>query len=410
MKSSRKVIAISVAMAAVMSGMVRGNTWRGDELRRKWREAAWKYGPFRLQPSFVLSNAGYDSNVYYGAAADPVRDYTITAGPGLTVYLPVKKKLVFTAYDSPQYIYYFRTARERTWNNYFSSQAHLILNKFYISVGGGYSDARERWNTEIDLRPRRKEESLQGSVLWQASIKTSFSLAWRRARYRYENLEFEIFNIRDELNRDEDYWNFTGYYQLTYRTRLFGEAEYGRFEFKNPGSFRDSESYGVYGGLEFSPTGRIRGRVHLGYKYFNSRAGLKPDFRGIVGDTNISVRLLRRLNLRAHYKRDVQFSLWYDNTFFLESRAGGGASFYVYKKKIRLDYDFSLGRNRYPHVPSGGRGKREDDYTLHTIGVYFRVKNAMGIGLTLSRWIRDSNLDWEDDKRDFVGANLTYDF
>ena len=43
--------------------------------------------------------------------------------------------------------------------------AQLSLKNVFFSVEGLYSDARERWNTEIDIRPRRKEEGFGGSML-----------------------------------------------------------------------------------------------------------------------------------------------------------------------------------------------------------------------------------------------------
>jgi hypothetical protein len=425
-KSIRSVLIIILIILAC--SQIQGNTWKGEELKRLWKEAAWKVGPFRVQPMIMLTNAGYDSNVY-GSPYDPVKDYTFTAGPGFYVYLPLKKKMLFALYESPQYVYFFETSRERTWNNYLRGDMHFLFNKILISVGGGTSDARERWNTEIDIRPRRKEESVRGEVLWQASKKTSFSLGYRRAKYDYENLEYEMFRIGEQLNREENYTNFVAYYQLTARTRFFCDAEYGFFDFENPLNFRDSQSYGVYSGFEFSPFGKIRGRIRLGYKFFDSKSPERQDYKGIVGDTSVQVRLLRPLSVRGQYRRDVQFSLWYDNTFFLENRVGGGASLYVHKK-IRLDYDYSRGRNTYPqqlrlprfagndnvnvagndNVSDDAWPKREDNYLIHSVGVYFRLKKNVGIGVTANWWHRDSNLEWENDKRMFIGVNLTYDF
>ena len=61
----------------------------------------------------------------------------------------------------------------------------------------------------------------------------------------------------------------------------------------------------------------------------------------------------------------------------------------------------------------GGGGpdeKRLDDFTIHSGGVYFRIRKTVALGFIASWWARDSNLDAEDDKRTFFGVNLTYDF
>ena len=403
-----KILVLSLIVCAAIAAHAKASTWKGKELRRRMMEAVWKVGPFRMQPVLHLTNAGYDTNVY-NSPADPIKDYTLTAGPGLTAYLRLRNKLVLSAYASPQYVYYYKTARERTWNFYGRADVNFLFNKFFITAGMGYSEARERWNTEIDIRPRRKEESVFGEVLWQMLRKTSLGFNYSRARYDYENLFFEEFNIRELLNREEEYFDFLAYYELTPRVKFFVDYERGAFDFADPASLRDSKSDGVYAGFEFSPFGRVRGRVKLGYKRFDAIKASWQDFKGLVGDTDISVKLTRVLSVRGSYRQDVRFSLWYDNAYFLESRAGAGASIYLFKK-IRLDYDYSLGRNSYPGGRLSTAGRREDIFIIHSAGLYFRLKEDIAIGIVASRWNRDSNFDWEDDTRDFVGLNLTYDF
>jgi hypothetical protein len=389
-----------------------GKTWMGAALELAIRQAAWKFGPFRIQPALNLRDAGYDSNLYYGYAGEPVKDYSVTAGPEFTIYLPMKKKLVLSFYGSPQYVYYRKTKQERTWNYYLSGQANVVLNRFFITVGGGGSDARQRWNTEVDIRPRRKAWNAEASVLWQATKKASFFARFARQNYDFENLDYERFNIRDQLNRTEDRFNFTGYYQVSYRVRGFMNVEYGRFDFLSSAGFKDSRSLGVFGGFEFSPLGIVRGRVNLGYKVFDSAVSGRRLFQGLVGDTAVSVRLLRFLSVRGSYRRDVEFSVWYDSTYFTENIYGGGLSLYVHRK-VRLDYDYRLGRNRYPEAATaGGAGyvKRNDDYRIHSLALYFRLKKNIGLGIVASFWNRDSNLAYEIDERKFIGLNLTYDF
>jgi hypothetical protein len=384
-----------------------GKTWLGRDLEWQIKNAGLNLGPFRVRTVFMLSNAGYDSNVYYGATNEPVKDLTFTAGPAFYIYLPIKKKIIFSIYESPQYIYFKETERERTWNNYLNGQVHFVFNRFVATFGIGRSEAKERWNTEIDIRVLRKEESLQGSFLWQIAKKTSLNLSYRMARYDYGESDLEGFSFADKLNREETYFNFTGYREISSRTRLFLDAEYGFFDFVNPSTLKNSKSYGGYGGFEFSPFGKIGGRVKIGYKYFDSLWPQRKDYRGIVGDSSVSVRVMRALTARASYRRDVQFSVWYDNTYFLESRYGVGGSVYMFRN-IRLDYDYNRGRNEYPQELEVQ--KRRDDYDIHAVGIYLRLRKDVAFGVIASRWVRDSNLDWEDDNRDFVGINLTYDF
>lgn len=409
----RRVLAALIILLMTGLSVSFAETWRGVELERKWRTAAWHFGPFRIQPSLVISNAGVDSNVLY-SPTDPIKDFTITAGPAATLYIPIHRKFVLSLYGSPQYVWYSKTDRERTWNYYFNGAAQLSLKNVFFSLEGTYSDARERWSTEIDIRPRRKEEGLGGSALVKTSRKTSFSLAYRTVKYNYESVDDASgFNFRERLNRRESYANFSLFYQATTERRFFLDFEYGQyeFEFATQAALGNARSGAAYAGLEFSRLGRrVRGRIRVGYKKFDVRAVDGPDYEGVVGDSQLWIRLAKPFVIRGSYLRDVRFSLWYANPYFIESRPGVGVSLYPLRF-LRLDYDYSMGRNRYPEVGGGGPDvKRLDDYTIHSAGIYVRIKKSVALGFIASWWARNSNLVAEDDKRTFFGLNLTYDF
>jgi hypothetical protein len=406
------ILAMVLLITSVSSSFA--ETWKGKELEEQYKKAAIKLGPLRIQPAIVLSNAGVDSNIYYDPT-NPIRDFTLTAGPALNVYLPIYRKLIISAYGSPQYVYYVKTARERTWNYFFTGSAALNLKRVFLSLDWKYSDAREHWNTEIDIRPRCKEDDLIGSFLVQTSYRTSLAISYREVKYDYENIALDNFNVQEQLNRKERYVDLSAYYQATSRTKLFLDFEYGKynFDFADTAALKDSQSRAAYAGVEFSPTGRIRGKIRVGYKEFDIDNPEGIDYRGLVWDSQVSVRVARPLVLRASYVRDVTFSLWYNNAYYLADTPGVGASVYLLKF-LRLDYDFTLGRDRYPEEEPGSDGgpniKRLDDFYTHSVGLYFRIWKKTAIGVIASHWQRISNLVAENNKQYFYGLNLTYDF
>lgn len=414
MKKAEVVLSV-VIMASLSAAPLHAQTrtWRGRELEEKWRTAAWHVGPLRLQPLLVISKAGVDSNIYY-SPQNPVKDFTLTAGPAVNAWLPLGRVLVLSGYASPQYVWYSKTSRERTWNYYYSGSLAFNFRRLFLSGERRFSDARERWNTEVDVRPRRKEDGWAGVFLLQAASRASLEFGIRYARYLYENLEYETFNIRERLNRRETRWNVLAYYQAGGRSRLFLDYERGRydFEFEEASALKDSRSDAAYAGVEFAPLGRLRGRVRVGWKRLDVLNPEVGDWEGVVGDTQVSLRLARPFIVRASYVRDVDFSLWYQSAYFIQSRPSAGASLYLLRF-VRLDYDYSLGRSDYPapqDIGGGGEVKRRDDFYIHQAGLYFRVWKKAALGAVVSRWRRDSNLDREDDTRYFYGLNLTYDF
>ncbi|MCX6575303.1 MAG: outer membrane beta-barrel protein, partial [Candidatus Aminicenantes bacterium] len=395
----------------VIPRTVWGDTYKGEELLRQMSLAPWKVGPFRIRPEIILSDLGYDSNIY--SQPEAVGDYRLTVGPSFTGYLAIRKKIVLKLYESPRYVYFYETTRERAWNNYFRADANILLNKMFLSAGAAWTDARERWNYEIDLRPRRKQADVQASALLQMGKKTGFSVDISASRIRYENLEFEHFPIAQELDRDEFRAAGGFYQQMTPRIRAFVQLEYGRFDFRNPLNPRDAETRTAYAGFEFSPGGRVNGRVRLGYKTLYPLNGTKPDFQGLVGDSSVSIDIARPIRLRGSYRRDVQFSLWINARFFIENMAGGGLSLYIFKHKVRLDYDYNLVRNAYrPASGEAGAGdfSMADKFTMQSAGLYFRLKKNIGLGITAGRWDRKTDLigwnyGWRS-KRQFANLNL----
>ena len=408
----RRFLLLSMVLLLVRaSADAYGRTWMGASLEYAVRQAVLKIGPFRLRTILVLSNAGYDSNVYR-TAANPVKDYSVTAGPAFYLYLPIRKKIIFSIYESPQYVYFFETKRERTWNQYSSAQVSIALERLFLSAGAGYSKAREIWNTEIDIRPQRTERSLKGDALWQVSRKTSFQLGFRESKFDYEDLSLGFSNIKQILNRTERYLNGSLYLQLTGKIRGGVEYELGRFDFQSPESPRNSESQAVYGKIDLAPVGRISGSVRIGVKDFRLRSGPGSDFRGLAGDGDISIKLGQNVKLRGTYGRDVQFSTWFGYAYFIENRAGAGVSFYPFRK-IRLDYDYISGDNYYPMASLTGEGpsaERTDRNRTHRVGLYFRLKERIAFGVSMNWWQRDSTLAELRAKRAFFGANLIYDF
>jgi hypothetical protein len=403
-----------------LAGQLSASTWRGDTLIAQAAAAPWRFGLFRIQPQLILSDFGYDSNIYH--QPDAVDDYSFTAGPQIGAFLSLKRKVIFTLTESPRYVYYYKTARERTWNNFLNASVSFLLNNFFIQAGAHLNDAKQRWNYEIDVRPRLKDTGYDALLLWQPSRKTSIAAGVKQNRFRYDDSSIETLGLAERLNRDETAVNLTFYNQLTARTRAFVDFEYVRADFERGVNSRDALSYAGYGGFEFSARGRIRGRLRLGYKLFRPLTAGQPDFKGLVGDSSLAVTLLRPLVLRASYLRDVRFSYLPATPYYVEGTAGGGLSLYLFRRRIRLDYDYSQLQYDYPDVvalpaaedpealPPAAVPSRQDRVGMHTVGVFYRIGENIGLGLRAGRWNRRVNIYSWKANRDFVGLNLTYEF
>jgi len=398
-----------------------GNTWMGAALEQMVSMARWKVGAFKYTAAFQLGNAGYDSDIYFGMMANPVPDYTITAGPDIQIFLPLKKRIVFDVSESPQYVFFFDTKRERALNNTFAGRVHFVLDRFYIQAGGGLIDAKQRLSTEVNLNTRLKEDDLTGLVLWQASRETSFALKYRRSKYRYENLTSGAINISENLNRQESFVNLTTYLQQHSKTRFYLDGEYGSFAFAETISgFKDARSYGLYGGVEFLPsiegqgqTTGVSGSINLGYKHLDVLGHGAKDYSGLVGNTGVSIGILRFTSIRAFFSRGPQFSVYSGVTYYLQTIYGLGLARSL-SRKTTLTYDFYYGQNEYKAGETVGgepSRKRLDKYLTHSIAMSFRLSRVLGLNLMANLGKRDSEFaPRPTSKHYFLGFSLTYGY
>ena len=396
-----------------------GNTWMGTTLEQMVTAARGRAGAFRYNAAFRLQNAGYDSDIYFGMTANPVPDYTITAGPEIQIFFPIKKRFVFDVSESPRYVFFFDTKRERALNNTFAGRVHFVFGRFYIQAGGGLADAKQRLSTEVNLNVRLKQNDLTGLVLWQALKETSFALRYRRSELRYENLTQGTFEFSMNLNRRESFINLSAYLQQHSKTRFYLNGEYGSFAFTDAAArVRDSKSYGIYGGIEFIPaaegveqTAGVRGRINLGYRRFDVLSHGAKDYSGVVGDTSVSIGIMRFTAIRASFSRGPQFSAYSGLTYYLETVYGIGLARSL-SRRISLTYDFYYGRNVYPGgvTPSGEiLEKRIDNYLTHSLGLNLRLSRILELTLLGNRGKRDTAFGPRRVSRHyFIGFSLTY--
>ncbi|MFQ6082946.1 MAG: outer membrane beta-barrel protein [Candidatus Aminicenantia bacterium] len=401
-----------------VSGKLFGQTERKsfqeerDEIVKKTKI---KIGPFRIYPLIKFRNIGYDDNVYY-QLENPVKDYTATLSPDFTLYLLFKNRIIFSFLENPEYVYYLKQERERSFNNSFQAQLKFLLSKFVLSGQYNYENARRRPTSEFDYRVRYIENSYLAAIGYETPRRTCFEVEVFRRKIAYEDEVYKgEFYLPSLLNRREDNLSLTIYYRVFSQTFFFVKGLYAKYIFDFEESrLRNSESYSLNTGFLFPEIGSLRGKFSLGYKKL-WRYGLeKKKFEGLVGDTNLTFRIYRFL-LRADYLRDCFFSYWKDNFYFVEDRYGGGMSFY-FSRNIRLDYDYSIGYLNYPEPSKVRFGQemkeiyKKDQIILQSAGIVFRLIKNIGVGISINFLEWNSNIHGADRKRTFIGGYLTYEF
>ena len=416
------VMLLGILLASPAPGFGWGSTWAGASLEQLYNSLAWRIGVLRASGALRFDNVGYDSNIYYGASANAVSDFTLRVGPVVRAFLPVTPSIVLDLSEFPQYAFYAKTKQERSWDNSFLGQVHVVFERFYVRLSQGLSDTKNLLSTELSINVRNRTDAPSAFLLWQLTSGTSVSLQYKKYRLRYVNPEVGGVNVRQNLNRTENYGNLTLYLQQTSRARFFLDGEYGEINFAEEVSTpKNTRTYTIYGGVDFLPAppemqqqlkaGQIQGRLNIGYKKFDILDPSKKDFSGLVGDTGVAVNVIGLTALQGIFIRDVRYSAFSDYTYYLETTYGAGVSSPLTPRFI-VRYDFFIGRNDYPLPPAESGApevKRVDHFLRHAFRVNIRLRRDLSVSLFGSIGKRKSNLGLPSD-RSFFGLNLVYGY
>ena len=128
--------------------------------------AKYRIGPFWLDASIGLRDAGLDGNVYYEREdQDPVSDYTFTIFAEAKMSYLFRRSIIVSLRENPEYVYYFEEKKERGWNNFFSPELRILLfNRFVLN--GRYLDSQMRYRvtSEFNARANEYRKGFNGSL------------------------------------------------------------------------------------------------------------------------------------------------------------------------------------------------------------------------------------------------------
>jgi len=413
---------IAAVLLAVLWAPAFGQDYVSFEAERNdiATRAKLKFGPFRFLPALQLKNIGYDNNVYYQQIGEtPVGDYTGTISPEIKGYLLFGRSLILSFTENPEYLYYTRQTRLRTFTNSYAPKARLnLFNRFTLTGEYHFRKHLRRILSEFSSLVTDTTKGTTAGFFYETPRGTSIGVTGTIDRFLYGDVilpGFEALYSRT-LNRKETTGSVEFYYPVFSQSSFFVTAGATKYEFEHPSSrWRDSRSVQVSAGMRFPLMGRARGRLSLGYKKFVPEEAGRKSFSGLVADTDLNF-LFGRFSLRFGLGRETYFSYLENAFYYVENRVSPGLSFYL-TRRFRLDYDFRHGSLKYPEPfpindPEAGPLEiiRHDTHRTHTIGFSIFFLRKTGVQLSYNILERSSNAPGFNIDRNFIGLSLTRDF
>lgn len=371
-----------------------------------------RWGPFRVRPGFVVTNLGYEDNVFYrtdSGEAPVVGDYTVTFSPRLDGLVLFGDRAFVTFTERVEYTAYRDNSSLNFLNQFGDARLTLPFGRTGLYVDGTYNRTKDRQVDFQDVRNERTEAGWGAGAILEAGWRTDVEIGVFRTDWSNRDPDSNPalgFSIADRLDRVERGERFKARYLALGRTRLTLDASRTTIRFDNPAVGRDAEDTRVLPGIDFGRGGPLTGTLRLGRARLDARDPARRDFSGVVGDAKITYRRGGDTTIQVGGRRDVRFSVYEGNQWYLDSGYDARAVRYL---------------TRWFGVEAGG-GKRRltfsetaarvDRILTYDVGVRLRLSEStlgrrVEYSLKFGRLRRDSTLDQIDYSRNTFGFGAT---
>jgi len=376
-----------------------------DIVSRTWI----RIGPFRIIPGFEFRNFGWVSNIYGRVSGEAaLSDFLITPSARVDVYLLLRRRLILSFTENPEYHIYLKNSRfNRLNNNYGAELSFPFMGPFIIT--GGFDSQRYRHIalSEVDRQVETDTRRIRVEISYETPRRLSWTLNGFAQELGYADILEDVDGedaLSTSLNRQEVGGRFEVRYEAFRDSRLFLQLGYTRHDFLNASAvWKDAETRSFLAGIRFPQQGALSGSLALGFKRFQPEDRSSPRFSGMIAQSQVGIRLGTDTSLSLGYSRDTSFSYWANTLYFISDSFNAsysmGLSRYL---DVRLSGFYTF--FRYPEIAGegtiGNTGPPpgwSDRYGGFSAGFTVPVWKRIRAGLTYQYWTRPSGFSGAGD-------------
>jgi hypothetical protein len=379
-----------------------------------WKDYRLHAGPLYVTPEIQLNELGVDTNVF-NQAGEQKSDFTFTVTPQADVAIPLARRGLISATLGAGLVYYANYHSERSVDPRAMVRAEGYAHRLTLFIEGSYLNTRQRPNYEIDLRSRHVDTDLTGGLAVRFTPRFSLEVARRHAETRFDaDALLQEQRLKETLDRDSDTYMVTARQQLSVLTTVGVRYENQRDRFPlSP--VRDTNSYRVMPGVEFTPRALIRGSAWVGYRSFTPANPILSSQEGLVSQLALTYTLLGATTFGVTYDRDYEFSYEALTPYFVDNSVG------VFVRRAlgrQVDVLASVARHRYSyeplaveHIDVGALLDRIDTTDIVGVSLGYSLKGETRVGFGLSYSARHSTTRaLRDYDRLRIGTTVAYGF
>jgi hypothetical protein len=383
-----------------------------EEMEHDLSTARWKLGPVRILPKIQIREAGYDSNVTSAADdEEKIADWTATVAAGARFILPAGSKLYFRADALPEYTWYLDLEQRRRFGGRYGGGIFAFFNRLGIELSGTTADTVGYLNSESLAQVAEDADGVKAKLEIEFVRNLSFWAAGEVQQRAYEPLDDLPIDVEDPRRLDRDARAVRGglRYGLRRDLQISVGVEGTRTEFDNQPLISDNESRAWLLGVRYDrPRFYVNaiGGQREGEPYGGSAF---PEYSEFTGSGYVSYKPARPLELRLYARRGVIPSVDPDSIYFVESRAGLGASVALSSRFALQGYG-EAGTNAYPEITAPGLTSpaRRDRIQAFGGGLTVNVTGSLGVNFLAYQTVTDFDGSNEDRSVFRFVTNITF--
>ncbi|HEX7828945.1 MAG TPA: hypothetical protein VF787_04790 [Thermoanaerobaculia bacterium] len=369
------------------------------------QEANFHNGPWYLLSRFRIADAGYTQSSYVPTGDESGLSLSVEA-PHRLYFVP-HKKTIFSAEFTPGYSFFNQNKEQRQLNYLARADAHFLFNHLYLDVYTLKSDQLRAHVADINRLATQveNETGVAGEVKYSSRTSAIFSARYRETEYPDDRFQPTRPN-GDEipvylLERNERNARLSINHKTFPLTSLFVASEVSNYGFKNA-TYMDSNRIYYGGGLSYD-NGRTSFRVEGGPMKLDFDDPNQRDYDGILARAEAS-RGNGRWNFSVGGDRDIGFSIFDDNSFYVATSAHTGVE-YAATRRLTLRSGIIWERDRYETEVAGL--KRMDEYSFSSVGFSYGIKR-LRTGLDVGWYERESTAFGDEDDGIRYVLHLSY--
>jgi len=355
------------------------------------RKARMHYGAFYLLAGLQLSDIGYDQE-FFVPTADTTSGFTFGLAAPIRLYVTPNRKMYFSVDATPEWATFSKGNRNQ-WGLKSRADAQFLLNHLYLDVYAIRNNELRADTGELSslLTRRNNEVGAAGEFKYSSRTSMTFSALTRKQRFPTAEDKFQPDFPVNLLDRNEKSYRLALVHKTFPLTSLVLAGERAAYTFPLA-VFKDSNRSYVGAGFMYG-TGRTDLRAEAGPAVLDFRRAGQKDFKGIIGNVTLNHRLTDRWRASAGVARDLNFSIFADNNYYVSDRLGLSTEVAA-TKRLSLNAGYTLVYDTYDTPTAGAKGDivalRRDRISFPSIGWTYGTQRITG-GFDVGYLQRTSN-------------------